>query len=664
MADNNNGTESISGAKSRKQAYLWAIFGFVFVWVLIIGGSAYMQTTVDEYEMKNDTIIDADDGPRVELGTNMTIDRRYPIPGDGSVDLGPDVRFVGQNGTKLRYDGLQDDGFLQLENMELNGNTTVENGTIGNVTLDGSVDGWQYKDIDSTDNQTDLRYRDGSANVTMEHDRTAIVVNNDTGEGVDQAIHSNGEITFNLEDEGGGWTNISLVEPDPPEFDDSSAKPTGAQSTQPNELQINVSSPDGINMDVEFFLDGTSVGNDTVEGGGTANVSVGPDGGAHDWHAVATDGADQTTTSSTYSFNSPDTLHLRNETDTSELIDSPVDVEVRFFTSDEIVSRSASNGTVDLSGLPIDEGFVVEADANQDYHSRTVYIDDIHTQQNVFMLSKNVSSVESRFELEDPTGQYDAQSVLYVQKPVDFNGSVQYQTVYADQLGSEGVTANLEEGSRYNLRIESESGVSQDIGPYRADITETVTVRPGSPTISVDSYEDGWGGTAEIIEPAEGDYKIEYVYEDPDDLTDSVDVSVTEKGNQSNQLGANQTHTDLGEASGMYNLTANESEKTWVVNFDVDRDGEQYRTFEEVSIMRDLTGDLSDGWRLIIAIGILLVSAGVFSRLNSGVGGVVVSIEAGVLYWTGWLSGATTVAGVMIALFVSVIVHIYRTSGP
>jgi len=94
----------------------------------------------------------------------------------------------------------------------------------------------------------------------------------------------------------------------------------------------------------------------------------------------------------------------------------------------------------------------------------------------------------------------------------------------------------------------------------------------------------------------------------------------------------------------------------------VTRDGETFTLTREVSQRPNLTPPLSDAWRLVIGIGILLISAGVFSILNASVGGVVVALEGGVLWWTGFLGGATTGAGVVIALFVAVIVHIWSSS--
>ncbi len=188
-------------------------------------------------------------------------------------------------------------------------------------------------------------------------------------------------------------------------------------------------------------------------------------------------------------------------------------------------------------------------------------------------------------------------------------------------------------------------------------MSEQVTVRPGNPVINLDDYEKGWAANATVE-----DGLLEYRYDDPDSATQQLTVTIVEKNNESNRLEPSESYYDVGSVSGTVNLTESETAKTWVVKYDVTRDGETFTLTREVSQRPNLTPPLSDAWRLVIGIGILLISAGVFSILNASVGGVVVALEGGVLWWTGFLGGATTGAGVVIALFVAVIVHIWSSS--
>ena len=468
---------------------------------------------------------------------------------------------------------------------------------------------------------------------------------------------------FVLDDESILFTNHA------PSVDSGSATPSGSKEIENRTVDLSINASDqefgsaqGESVTVTFYdaSNDNVIGSDTLSSNGTATTEWGDiSGGTNQWYAIVEDEYGGEIQSETFSFEVPQTLYIRNETDTTQLIDDPVEATVRFYGNDEIYSRTVNDGTVNMAGLPVNEDFIVEIEASQDYYSRTVYIQSIFEQQTVYLLSTSENSVESRFELEDPTGQYDSETVVFIEKPINQSGTISYRTVHADQFGSEGVTAQLDDGARYRIRIRSQSGTTQDIGPYRADVAESVTVRPGSPTIELGELEDGWASNATVSNDT-----IEYVYSDPGQLTDSVTVTAYEKGNESNTLNASREYFGLGNLSGTYSLSEKQTEKTWIVEFDINRDGEQYTVTEELSNRPDLVPGLSDAWRLVIGIGIMLVSAGVFSILNASVGGVVVAIEGGILWWTGWLGGATTGAAVVIALFVAVTVHIYSSSGP
>jgi hypothetical protein len=73
---------------------------------------------------------------------------------------------------------------------------------------------------------------------------------------------------------------------------------------------------------------------------------------------------------------------------------------------------------------------------------------------------------------------------------------------------------------------------------------------------------------------------------------------------------------------------------------------------------------LDQEWRLIAAVLMLFVTAGAFSVLNSAIGGVIIALQGGILWWTGWLEGATSAVLIVFALFISVLAHLYSKSGP
>lgn len=471
---------------------------------------------------------------------------------------------------------------------------------------------------------------------------------------------SNGRVVFSDLDNSEHDVVLQTSDGNPPAL--SNADPTGNLSVAPSELSVNVSDSDfpQDNVSVEYYYDGSKIDTKYTKSDGEVSTTNVPTitGGTHNVTYVATDVYGDTDKLET-TLGVPNTLYIRNETNTSELIDSPPDIEIRWVGDDQVYTNTTSDGTVDMNGLPVQD-FIVDISAASDYSERSVYINSIIQQQTVYLLNNSYSSVESRFVLEDTTGQFDQSTRLYIQKPVEVSGETKYRTIHSDEFGTEGVTATLQEGSRYQLRIESEDGTTQEIGTYRADVSETVTIRPTNPAVTIQNYEKGWGTNTTLDNTT-----LHARYQDPDKLTDKLTIYVHERNNKSNQLAPNKTFFDIGDAETAYSLTTNESEKTWVVNYVIERDGERYVVSDIATNNADLfASNLSGVWRHIFGIGALLLFGGMFSVLNRSVGAVMTGLTGGLLWWGGWLAGATSGAAVVLYLFVAFIYSIYTKNQP
>lgn len=162
----------------------------------------------------------------------------------------------------------------------------------------------------------------------------------------------------------------------------------------------------------------------------------------------------------------PSTLFVYNESAPSQLIDNNANLRIRFFTegSSDVVERTVTDGTVDLSGLPPDERLIVtvkEDDSNYTYR-RTV-IDSLSEQQEVYLLPESQDSVDVEFDLTDYSGNYPTGStLLFLEKPIskDFDGDgteeTQYQVITGDTFGPSGsFPATLEKNERYRLRMQN-----------------------------------------------------------------------------------------------------------------------------------------------------------------------------------------------------------------
>lgn len=487
---------------------------------------------------------------------------------------------------------------------------------------------------------------------------TQTILGSDTSDG-------SGTLSFTSLNDGTHDVELQTYSPSPPSIDNPS--PTGDLASEPSQLEIDVDDADfsrGDTVTVEFKLDGSVISTQTVGAAQTVSASIpasGKLGGQHDWSVTATDSFGESTIDQ-FSYQIPNTLYIRDENDHDDLIDSPITINGTFFGSEQIFSRPrVTDGTINMTGLPVGEVFIAQAQPSDDnWTTRTAYINSIYEQESIYLLNTSrVVTVDSRFKLNDPTGQYGANSVLYLQKPINISGNVSWQTVHADYFGVEGVTATLEQGQLYRIKVSNAQGDSQIVGPYRADVSETVTVQPGTPTIPIGEFTNGWAANAELDNDT-----ITYRYSDPQNETDRLIVWVHQQGDPTNSPAQNDTFFDLGDASGKITLAPSEKNKTWVVKFIVDRGSEDFTRAIVVSNRNDLFASLGPNWRTIMGVGGLILLGGAFSMLNAAIGAVIVSLIGGLFWWVGLLGAATSGIGVIIAIFIAVLNHIRTRGGP
>jgi len=448
----------------------------------------------------------------------------------------------------------------------------------------------------------------------------------------------------------------------------SSLSPTGLLDANPSTLSAAISDRDfgldGDELDVTFSLNGTQIHSETISGNQTVDTATpqsGLTGGVHEYTVSVTDDYGHTV-SQTETYTVPDTLYIRNELNHSTLVNTGTTFNLTFYGPDTSYSRTTSDGTLKMTGLPVNNDYIVVATpSNENYTTRALWVNNIYEQQSVYLLdTRDVNTIESRLVLEDPTGQYGSQSVVAVQRSIEINGTAQWQTVHSDQFGVEGVTVTLEEGVRYRTKIIAEDGTQQVVGPYRAEVSETVTVRPGAPEIDIPAFNDGYGYSAQLE-----NVTAQYRYDDPQNQTDSVTVWIHEKGNESNQLVANSSFYDVGSVYNEFTIGTNQSKKTWVVNFVITRGGgETVVQSRTIANQKQLFDPLAPGLQAAVGVMLLILLAGAFSVLNAGVGAVAVSLTGGLLWWVGLLSGVASGILIAISMFLSVAYYLATNSGP
>lgn len=451
----------------------------------------------------------------------------------------------------------------------------------------------------------------------------------------------------------------------------SNASPTGdLQSSDPT-FTLDVTDPEfgtaqGDTVTATLHVDGSSVGSDTLTSNGTASVnpSVELDGGNHSYYWTLEDEYGASTTTQTYNISTPSTLYIRSETNPSELVDTAT-VNITYYAGDEIIRKNTSDGSIDLSGLPIDETIIALAKA-PGYHTRTIVITDIYDQNSLYLLNESLSSHELVFDVSDPTGQYPrAETVLMVQRDIKLNGTVEWRTVAGDVFGAQGVVTDLEAGDRYRLVIRNlETGDRTVLGAFTPTSSQRVTLEPASAIVSVNASSDtaiGFDATRN-----ENGSAIIVEYSDPDQSTADLDFRIVERWNNSNVLLGNQSFNDLGNLTYDQALSESEQNKSWVVEFywtlDDDRQGRAIAPVGQGA--RDIIPDSLDSViRVSAGVCVLFITSLVFSELNVGVGAVTTALVGALLWYTGFLAGVTSGPAVVLAIGVGLLINYNSGSG-
>lgn len=668
-----NDSKGENGGFSVGQRVALLVIGFA-----LLAGVVFVsaQVTTNSYHVGEGTTYVTSSGLEVVLGEDIQTDRVHPMDSD-SVDLGDEVTLHSTGFSRVEASGLQDT-WLVLNNLNVSQNTLeVDAQDQNDVSISGGVTSLEIRDMTVADGSNDVRINATSATLVIEElptDESLILVDSNGDAVASDSTGSSGTATFSISHNGGlrleESSDSTIGDPNPGD-DETVSDPTISNAGPANTTQYNVSisvdvdDPDyyeswGDNVTVEFYeSDGTLIGTNSTTSAATVSTSWDNlDMGPNDWYVVASDAYGNSFTSQTFTVHTPNELHLRDE-QTQDLITN-ANGTVTFYPDAEdeaVVTRSATNGTVLMDGLPGNSGFIADASADG-YNDRTVHIDDVTVQNNIYLLENNASTVEVRFVLEDETGTFGPDSRLNIKKVINVSGEERYRTIASDEFGVEGVTTILEQGARYRIELVNRNGVTQSIGPYRADISETVTIRPREATISVEGYERGWGAEA-----VRNNDTIIARYDDPENQTDSVTVTVHERGNKSNTLTGPDTFVNQQEVDISYTLTGNETETEWAVTFDVERNGETTSVTRFTTERPDsVPGGLGDVWRTIFGVAAMLIFGGVFSVLNRAVGGIMVGLVGGILWWTGWLSGATTGMAIAIYLMIAVLytIHVNR----
>jgi len=456
---------------------------------LLIGFVASGET--NEYTLTQGTHLNATEGPEVALEEDVNTTSQHHYPDNNTLKLSPHGTFSSPGASEVHIQGIESE-WTNLTALAVSNNAlTVDLDGKQTVTVSGDADTFEYRNMSVDDGDVDFRYSGPDGGTTsatiqgMPTGTTIVAWDPTTGDRLDWGhVGSDGELVLSSLPQ--SEHDVELRTANEPVFDDSSATPTGPQSTVPDEFAVDVSHGDFPNttVDVSFRLNGDVIGNDTLESNGTANISgeYSADAGTNTWSAVATDDYGNEVTSSEYEFTVPDTLYIYNESKPSALVDNEtVDLEF-YFDNGETANRTTSNGEVDMSGLPAGEPFVVVAQANG-FHPRRIYLSGLDQEGEMYLLPTSKEYVDLTFDLEDFTGDYRSENtVMKIQRSL--NG--EYKTIEGDYFGATGqFTSQLRYNTRHRLiLLNTETGQERNLGTITPTNSGLQTVQvTGSDTI-------------------------------------------------------------------------------------------------------------------------------------------------------------------------------------
>lgn len=593
------------------------------------------------------------------------------VSGDGSgrVTIGSDL-----NGSPTRLEGITAGSTTITVNPATKREFAVSGG-IDNITV--------QEGYDVDDNTDDFTYGGSGSSATVE--LTGLPTNTviaafepATGKVVDSAT-TDGSGRLVLDELPLSSRTIQLVTGErAPEIENVS--PTGAVSTSPLTIEADISDDDfpQDKVTVTISVDGTQESKQTIDGPTRVSTQVsGLTGGNHTFTINATDSFGNKNIQS-FEFTLPKNATVFEISDDPERLNDR-QLNGTFIRPDEdiVINRESSTGRFDFTGLPVDAPYIVEVEGPQVVDRRTTVFSIIE-QEKFFLLNESADTVDAEFRVDDQTGDFGSRSILQIERQINTDDTLanerKYVVVAGDEIGSRAAfTTTIERGERYRVNIiNPRTGNQRQLGSFQINqsraidlvvtgIDQGVKGREGETFgVSVDRTVTGSGANTSKT--------VEFVYQDPENETDSLTLVVHEAGKRSNVFRTTQASVGslpLGTFKYSETFSGQAANTTLVANWTVERDGETIDRTVGFGVSDQRLGlPLGAGWTQIFGVGFLIVVGGIFSVANARIGALVIPGIALALNVSGILSGVVTVASVGLAFAIAVGYNLIVVSGP
>lgn len=320
---------------------------------------------------------------------------------------------------------------------------------------------------------------------------------------------------------------------------------------------------------------------------------------------------------------------------------------------------SDTNGEIDLTGLPVDEEFAVQIQCAGS-HNRTILLPDLSQQETVYLLNRSDDTVTVTFDIQDNTGDFSSAGTDFViQRAINhsiFNsGGFTWDNMAGDEIGAASeVRAVLNHEARYRLKITNDDNETRILGAHVAEANTTVTIRINSISTTADQTQGYFWNFTRIN--SSGTQMVQFVYNDTQDETTQVELTIHEYGNASRTL-HDQTHTGTyGELVVTEQLTGDDRNRTWVAVFTATRDGDTVTGRQVAGRQTNPLGiNLDDDWKHRIALlSLVLLGFLVGGGINPQLGSLTVVAAAGMWWYIEWMPTEVTAAAILIAALVAV----------
>lgn len=306
-------------------------------------------------------------------------------------------------------------------------------------------------------------------------------------------------------------------------------------------------------MYAQFYIDDEYVDGDSDTGNSTLSYSTSSyTGGTHTWKARVFSAMEDYVWTPEYEFNVLSTLYIRDEENPDELIDDAT-VTVNFYTENSAITKISTNGTIDLTGLPVQD-MLVTASADG-YTPRKTIVTSLYDTQNIYMINSTTDIIYQKFVLNTQTiSGSPTDYIIKIRKPM--NGTV--DTVFSSYFDFDGSCGTyLIETDVYQLVIVAPDGSESAYGYLYPDPDGQIDIAYQG--ITFNEYVNAWLHTNTTID--RDAMRITYAYEEAAQDNSLNPISVTE---------ATMVITDAND-NAVYNVTVSDS--SYVFQYSTINDG-------------------------------------------------------------------------------------------